>query len=59
MSKKIEREAFKRGLIIYSCTGCVDGAAGDMILIAPPLIIEKVQIDKIIEILKDSIYACI
>ena len=59
MSKKIEREAFKRGLVIYSCTGCVDGAAGDMILIAPPLIIEKDQIDKIIEILKDSINACV
>jgi adenosylmethionine-8-amino-7-oxononanoate aminotransferase len=58
ISKKIMIEAFKRGLIIYPCTGCVDGAAGDMILMAPPLIITKEQIDKIIEILKDAIKAC-
>lgn len=59
MSSKIEREAFKRGLIIYSCKGCVNGVEGDMILISPPLIITKNQIDEIIIILKEAINVCI
>lgn len=57
LSKKFQDEAFKRGLIVYSCTGSVNGASGDMILIAPPLIIEKNQVDEIINILKESIKA--
>lgn len=58
MSKKLQEEAFKRGLIIYSCSGSVDGTAGDMVLMAPPLIITKEQIDEIIKILKETINAC-
>jgi adenosylmethionine-8-amino-7-oxononanoate aminotransferase len=58
MSKKIVMEAFKRGLVIYPCNGSVDGYTGDMILVAPPLIINKDQIDEIIDILQDSIQAC-
>jgi len=51
----IETEALKRGLITYPGTGSVDGAMGDHILIAPPLIIKQSEIDEIISILGESI----
>ncbi|MGQ9629461.1 MAG: aminotransferase class III-fold pyridoxal phosphate-dependent enzyme [bacterium] len=57
VSRIAQEEAFERGLVIYACTGCVDGAAGDMILMAPPLIIERNEVDQIIDILKETISA--
>ena len=57
MSSHLELEALARGLVIFSCTGCVDGAAGDMILLAPPFIIAREQIDECINILHDTISA--
>ena len=33
---RIGAEAFKRGLIIYPCSGNVDGIAGDTVIVAPP-----------------------
>ena len=48
-------EAFQRGLVIYACTGSVHGDSGDMILLAPPLIITKEQIDEVVDILVASI----
>jgi adenosylmethionine-8-amino-7-oxononanoate aminotransferase len=55
MSSKLQAEAFQRGLVIYSCTGCVHGDSGDMILLAPPLIITKEQIDEVIDVLAASV----
>ena len=46
--------AFENGLILYPGTGFVDGVNGDMVMVAPPLIIEENQIDEIIDILKKS-----
>jgi len=57
VSKQLEDEAFKRSLITYPCTGTVDGQAGDMTLLAPPLIITREQIDEVVEILDQSITA--
>ena len=53
----LEREAFARGLVIYSCTGCIEGVAGDMMLVTPPLVITKEQVDEMIGILKEAIPA--
>ncbi len=58
MGNRIQIEAFKRGLIIYACSGSVNGVEGDMILMAPPLIVTKKQIDEVIKILKETINAC-
>ncbi len=55
MSRRLEDEALSRGLTVFSCTGCVDGVEGDMILMAPPLIITKSQIDELVAILHDSV----
>ena len=50
----LERAALKRGLVTYPCTGSIDGMAGDMVLMAPPLVINAPQIDEILAILDNS-----
>jgi len=57
VSGLIQNECMKRGLILFSCTGCVEGVAGDMMLVTPPLIITKQQIDDMIAILKEALTA--
>jgi adenosylmethionine-8-amino-7-oxononanoate aminotransferase len=37
------------GLMIYPMGGTIDGKNGDHILLAPPFIIDKNQIDELIE----------
>jgi adenosylmethionine-8-amino-7-oxononanoate aminotransferase len=54
-SVMLERAALKRGLVTYPCTGSIDGVAGDMVLMAPPLVINAAEIDEILGILDDSL----
>jgi adenosylmethionine-8-amino-7-oxononanoate aminotransferase len=42
---KVGQAAAKRGLLVYPMQGCVDGYAGDHLLIAPPAVITKEQIE--------------
>jgi len=55
ISSILEQAAFKRGLITYPCTGSVDGALGNMVLLAPPLITDEEQMDEILNILDQAI----
>ncbi|MDA8219147.1 MAG: aminotransferase class III-fold pyridoxal phosphate-dependent enzyme [Dehalococcoidales bacterium] len=57
IARRLEDAALQRGLIVYSSTGCVDGIAGDMILLAPPLIITRGQVDELVAILDEAIGA--
>jgi adenosylmethionine-8-amino-7-oxononanoate aminotransferase len=57
VAKQFEDETFARGLITYPCTGSVDGAAGDMTQMAPPLILTIEQADEIIRLLEESVAA--
>jgi len=57
VSRLFSNLTFERGLITYPCTGTVRGVAGDTILMAPPLITTKAQIDEIMAILHDSMKA--
>jgi len=41
---RVAQAAIKRGLLVYPMQGCVDGVAGDHLLIAPPAIITAKQI---------------
>lgn len=50
----VER-AFDNGLMVYPGGGTVDGFKGDHILVAPPLVTQKKEIDIIVEILNKSI----
>ena len=55
VAARVGAEALKRGLITYPGTGSVDGVSGDHILLAPPLIITKPQIDEMLSIFDESI----
>jgi adenosylmethionine-8-amino-7-oxononanoate aminotransferase len=54
-SSLLEKAGLKRGLVTYPCTGSIDGAAGDMVLLAPPLITTPAQSDDILAILDESL----
>jgi adenosylmethionine-8-amino-7-oxononanoate aminotransferase len=54
-SQKVADDAFRHGLIIYPGSGGVDGLAGDHIMIGPPFIITRDQIDEIVDILHHSV----
>jgi adenosylmethionine-8-amino-7-oxononanoate aminotransferase len=45
LAGKVGQACFRRGLLVYPMQGCVDGVAGDHLLIAPPAVIsdEEVQ----------------
>lgn len=45
---------FERGLVTYPCGGTVRGVAGDTIMMAPPMITTRTQIDEIMGILHES-----
>lgn len=49
----------KRGLLVYPMQGCVDGIAGDHLLIAPPAIIDEPQIAFAVEELANALHECV
>jgi adenosylmethionine-8-amino-7-oxononanoate aminotransferase len=55
ISMLLEEAALKRGLVTYPCTGTLNGDMGDMVLLAPPLIIDEEQMNDLIGILDASI----
>jgi adenosylmethionine-8-amino-7-oxononanoate aminotransferase len=57
VSAQYQRQALSRGLVQYACTGCVDGVAGDMNLVAPPLVITKEQVDEMVALIKEALSA--
>ena len=54
VTEKISAEALSRGLIVWPNTGHVDGTNGDAILLAPPFIVTREQIDEIVKLLTES-----
>lgn len=52
-----EQAALARGLVTYPCTGTVDGGLGDMILMAPPLVISAAEMDNLLAIIDDTLGA--
>jgi adenosylmethionine-8-amino-7-oxononanoate aminotransferase len=55
----VKREAMARGLCVYPMGGSIDGVYGDHVLIAPPFIINKDQVDTVVERLGDAVDAAI
>ncbi len=47
----IKKSLMKNGMIVEASTGCDRGVRGDQIMISPPFIVSRVEIDEIIEIL--------
>jgi adenosylmethionine-8-amino-7-oxononanoate aminotransferase len=54
---RVTSAALQRGLLVYPIQGCVDGVAGDHLLIAPPAVITEEQIDWAVDQLRESIKA--
>jgi adenosylmethionine-8-amino-7-oxononanoate aminotransferase len=52
---RVAQSAVKRGLLVYPMQGCVDGVAGDHLLIAPPAVITVEQVDWAVNQLRDAI----
>jgi adenosylmethionine-8-amino-7-oxononanoate aminotransferase len=52
---RVAQAAMKRGLLVYPMQGCVDGVAGDHVLIAPPAVISAPQIDWAVKQLRRAI----
>jgi adenosylmethionine-8-amino-7-oxononanoate aminotransferase len=52
---RVAQAAVKRGLLVYPMQGCVDGVAGDHLLIAPPAVITVEQIQWAVSQLREAI----
>lgn len=55
VSARIREEAMSRGLYIYAKTGCIDGAHGDFVLIAPPFVINQEETHRLVDMLGDAV----
>ncbi|GGE05172.1 aspartate aminotransferase family protein [Aureimonas endophytica] len=59
LNAAIKREAMARGLMVYPMGGTIDGVRGDHVLLAPPFIIERHQVDDVVERLGEAIDAAL
>src|ERR671913_88023 len=57
VARRVANATLKRGLVSYPGAGTADGVAGDHLLYAPPLIINREQIDEMVDILDESLTA--
>ena len=55
LNKLVVNGAFERGVVIYPGKGSVDGVNGDHVLLSPPLIINKEEIDIMIRVLEATL----
>jgi adenosylmethionine-8-amino-7-oxononanoate aminotransferase len=55
VAARVAQAAMRRGLLVYPVQGCVDGIAGDHLVIAPPAIITAEQIIGAVEQLREAI----
>ena len=51
----VGQATLRRGLLVYPMQGCVDGLAGDHLLIAPPAVITAEQIGEAVEQLRAAV----
>ncbi len=51
----LKRAAMAEGLLVYPAAGCVDGIRGDHVVIAPPYVVDELQLDMIVDRLARAI----
>ena len=56
---RVKAEAMAKGLIVYPAGGTIDGKRGDHVLLAPPYIARRGDIDTIVDRLGDSVDAAL
>jgi adenosylmethionine-8-amino-7-oxononanoate aminotransferase len=49
LHSRIKAEAMRRGLLVYPMGGTVDGRSGDHVLLAPPFIVDEMQIKELVD----------
>ncbi|MEW9807904.1 aspartate aminotransferase family protein [Mesorhizobium sp. ZMM04-5] len=59
LNARIKKETMARGLMVYPMGGTIDGRLGDHVLLAPPFIVEREDIDRIVDRLGAAIDAAI
>jgi adenosylmethionine-8-amino-7-oxononanoate aminotransferase len=52
---RVGQGCLRRGLLVYPMQGCVDGVAGDHLLIAPPAVISAEQIAWAVEQMRAAV----
>jgi adenosylmethionine-8-amino-7-oxononanoate aminotransferase len=52
---RLAETALEKGAFLFTAQGFIDGQAGDQLLLAPPLIISREEIDEIMVILGESL----
>jgi adenosylmethionine-8-amino-7-oxononanoate aminotransferase len=55
VTEAVVQAARERGVLVYSGTGCANGADGDTILLGPPFIVTDTELERIVAVLADSI----
>jgi len=55
VAERVQAAAMRRGVIIYYGTGLADGLAGDAVLLGPPFVITRAEIDQVIAVLREAI----
>ena len=50
----IWERAFDLGLIVYYAQGCADGVNGDLVMLGPPLIVDRGQVDEMVGLLAQA-----
>jgi adenosylmethionine-8-amino-7-oxononanoate aminotransferase len=59
LNARIKKEAMSRGLMVYPMGGTIDGRLGDHVLLAPPYIVDRNDISRIVDRLGAAIDAAI
>ncbi|MEJ2748663.1 MAG: aminotransferase class III-fold pyridoxal phosphate-dependent enzyme, partial [Anaerolineae bacterium] len=57
LAPDIWQRAFEMGLIIYYSQGCMDGVNGDLLMLGPPLIANREQVDEMVAMLATAVHA--
>ncbi len=55
----VVREAKARGVLLYSGTGMADGTNGDAIVLGPPFVISDAELERVVEVLGESLAAAV
>ena len=59
LNAKVKAEAMARGLMVYPMGGTIDGERGDHVLLAPPFIATRAELDTIVDRLAGAIGAAV
>jgi adenosylmethionine-8-amino-7-oxononanoate aminotransferase len=59
LHERVKREAYDRGLACYPMGGTLDGRLGNHVILAPPYIVTREQVDTIVERFGDAVEAAL